>query len=213
MKHFIYSLLFIAALAIVGIPASSQAAVIQFTRSLGYGTPQRAEVMQLQQFLIDRGYLNSAVTGNYLSLTKKAVQAFQLDQGIETTGYFGPKTRTAANKILLATTRAAVAVQSVTPETVAGAAVIFSGSRIIRWQTSTYPGGVGVDINLLRKVSNSPTTFTLVRQIAKDTPNTGKKTWIPSAGETGNDLYIEVTCTNTYQFKQGCQAGKPFKVF
>jgi hypothetical protein len=84
------------------------------------------------------------------------------------------------------------------------ASAISVGTKMISWQTSNYPKDVGVNINLVRKISDSPKQFDLVRTLAIDTPNDGKETWVPQNGETSNDLYIEVTCSTSYQFNSGC---------
>src|SRR3989338_4233180 len=68
----------------------------------------------------------------------------------------------------------------------------------------TSPTDVGVNINLIRKISDSPNQFVIVRAITTDTPNDGQETWIPQDGENTSDLYVEVTCLNTYQFTAGC---------
>ncbi len=100
-----------------------------------------------------------------------------------------------------------VGVQSVTASSPQTAAAILAGtsSRTITWTTTTYPANAGVNINLLKKTTASPATYTLVRRLATDTPNTGTFTWTPKAGEVSADLYIEVTCSTTYTFTQGCQ--------
>ena len=87
-----------------------------------------------------------------------------------------------------------------------------SSQKTISWQTSGYPEGVGVNINLLRETSDSPKEFSLVRIIATDTPNDGQEIWTPQPNENDNDLYVEITCSKNYQFKQGCQSGMPIKV-
>lgn len=61
------------------------------------------QVTLLQTFLESKGFLKMPVgvaRGNFGGLTKRAVQAFQKNQGIPTTGYVGPKTRTAINAAL-----------------------------------------------------------------------------------------------------------------
>lgn len=83
----------------------------------------------------------------------------------------------------------------------------------INWQTSNYPVDAGVNINLVRKISDSPREFALVRTIETDTLNDGKESWVPQAGENLGDLYVEVTCSNDYQFKVGCSiSSEPIKI-
>jgi len=188
-----------------------------FNVSLGYGASQTNEIINLQNFLISQGLLHTSATGRYLSLTKKAVADFQSAHGISpVSGYFGPLTRAAANSVALASgtsePAATITVQSVTSETNESAAIL-SNVKTVRWQTSGYPNGVGVNINLLRKVSDSPKRFVLVRNLFTNVPNDNQKSWTPQDGETGSDLYIEVTCSTTYKFSGNCQLGsEPIKV-
>lgn len=219
MKKLIYSIVCVALILGVFTSVNAQnAASSTFNVSLGQNSTQSAEVLKLQQFLFDRGYLKVKPTGAFLGLTFSAVQAFQKDNGIETTGFFGPLSRAAANRIASGGTTsngpmATVVAQSVKAGVSNTAAAVFSNQKTITWQTNNYPQGVGVNINLLRKISDNPRTLVLVRRIATDTPNDNQENWIPQTGETSNDLYIEVTCSNTYQFKNGCSlSGEPMKV-
>lgn len=94
------------------------------------------------------------------------------------------------------------------------AAATLSNNKVVTWKTTGYPLDAGVNINLIRKTSDSPITYTLVRTIAQDTPNDGQEKWSLLEGEKSNDLYIEITCSNTYQYKQSCKisSGEPMKV-
>ena len=65
----------------------------KFERNLSFGTRGDKEVEKLQKFLLEKGYYSGPVTGNYLSLTLQAVKKFQKENGVEETGYLGPKTR------------------------------------------------------------------------------------------------------------------------
>lgn len=69
-----------------------------------------------------------------------------------------------------------------------------NNARLIAWRSSGYPAGLGVNVNLLRRTSADPQQFVLVRAIAAGTENDGELLWIPEAGESGSDLFIEVTC-------------------
>lgn len=53
------------------------------------------EVSELQAFLANSGYLNSAPTGYFGSMTKRAVASYQRDSGLYATGYVGQMTREA----------------------------------------------------------------------------------------------------------------------
>lgn len=70
-----------------------------FDTSLKYGA-KGDKVVELQEFLIEKGFLNSEPTGNFYSLTLKAVKAFQTAYDLPSTGYFGIMSRTKANEIL-----------------------------------------------------------------------------------------------------------------
>ncbi|MBI2030519.1 trypsin-like peptidase domain-containing protein [Candidatus Kaiserbacteria bacterium] len=87
----------IAALLLIA-PAAALASI---DTNLRYGARGEA-VTQLQQFLGVRGFLESEPTGNFYSLTLKAVKAYQSSQGIPATGFVGPLTRAAINQALAA---------------------------------------------------------------------------------------------------------------
>ncbi len=73
-----------------------------FNNNLYWGSSSKsADVMALQTFLRDQGLYTGPVTGNFLSLTYKAVKDFQAREGITpVSGYFGPITRRTANNII-----------------------------------------------------------------------------------------------------------------
>lgn len=98
---------------------------------------------------------------------------------------------------------ATVSLKSIANDTSSASAVL-AGTKIIAWQTKNYPNNIGVDINLIRKISDNPKQFEIVRNIAKDTLNDGVEVWSPKNDEYTKDLYVEVTCSGTYQFVDGC---------
>ena len=61
------------------------------------------EVSALQDFLQSRGYLNSEPTGFFGLLTQKAVMSFQTANGFSPTGYVGPLTKGAIQRITCGT--------------------------------------------------------------------------------------------------------------
>src|SRR3989344_8445863 len=79
--------------------------------------------------------------------------------------------------------------------------------QTIKWTSSDYPAGAGVNINLLRQVSSNPNKFEFVKTIKKDTPNDGKEIWTPSIGDTGDNLVIQVSCSSSFLFPDGCSSG------
>ena len=219
MKKILYMFVFSAVLVfgMVSFVQAEQASM--FNVSLGYKSTQKAEVIKLQEFLFTNKYLNVNPTGLYLSGTRKAVADFQKAKGIvPATGYFGPITRAAANSQLAFSVspsepQAKVITQSISDTNSAVAGVLLSNQKTIRWQTSNYPQNIGVDINLIRKNAGSTNSFSFVRSIVKNAPNDGEETWIPKAGETDSDMYIEVTCSSSYSFTNGCQlVGAPLKI-
>ena len=75
-----------------------------FDRDLFYGLRQDPQVTELQEFLTTQGVYSGPVTGNFFSLTLKAVKDFQPANLISSTGYFGPLTRAKTNSLLSAVT-------------------------------------------------------------------------------------------------------------
>ncbi len=71
-----------------------------FSKDLHYGMKGNSDVIQLQEFLTDQNLYTGPISGNFFSLTLKAVKAFQSAHGIRAAGYFGPLTRTQANILL-----------------------------------------------------------------------------------------------------------------
>ncbi|MBI2054809.1 MAG: peptidoglycan-binding protein [Candidatus Sungbacteria bacterium] len=72
-----------------------------FDHDLYYGLRSEAQVSELQEFLTEQGVYTGPITGNFFSLTLKAVKDFQTAKGISPiSGYFGPLTRAEANKLL-----------------------------------------------------------------------------------------------------------------
>ena len=72
-----------------------------FNRNLYYGLTHDTDVQALQQFLTTQGDYDGPISGNFFSLTKKAVVKFQQDNGIApASGYLGALTRAVINKML-----------------------------------------------------------------------------------------------------------------
>ncbi len=69
-------------------------------KNLSYGLQNDSQVKELQEFLIDQGYLTGEATGNYYSLTLSAVKKFQTANSLPSTGYFGSLSRQKVNDIL-----------------------------------------------------------------------------------------------------------------
>lgn len=87
----------IIALALFALPLVTHASI---DKNLYYGLKNDAQVVELQEFLIDNGYLSGSATGNFFSLTLKGVKKFQADNGLPSTGFVGTLTRAEINKRL-----------------------------------------------------------------------------------------------------------------
>lgn len=70
--------------------------------NLKYGAHGQ-EVTELQEFLISKGFLSGQATGNFFSLTQKAVIAYQTSISVPSTGFVGLLTRAKINEDLLST--------------------------------------------------------------------------------------------------------------
>jgi peptidoglycan hydrolase-like protein with peptidoglycan-binding domain len=72
-----------------------------FNNDLHYGMLKNEDVAALQEFLTTEGFYAGSIGGNYLSLTKNAIKAFQKNQNIvPNDGLLGQKTRQKINEIL-----------------------------------------------------------------------------------------------------------------
>lgn len=76
--------------------------------------------------------------------------------------------------------------------------------RAVSWRTENFPNGAFVNVNLLKKVSDSPIKYELVRQITQYGVNDGVEIWKIDKGDMGDKLYIEVTCAGSTRFTNGC---------
>lgn len=87
-------IIFIGLLALLPVITSAN-----IQNDLKYGS-KGAEVTELQEFLIDKGFLHSEATGNFYTLTKSAVMAYQTSENLPSTGFVGPLTRGKINAVL-----------------------------------------------------------------------------------------------------------------
>lgn len=84
------------------------ATTYNFTRFLGRGDTG-ADVTALQEILVTAGFLKSAPTGYFGSLTQKALLAYQVSRGLPGVGVLGPLTRSVIHKEAIPVSRPAVA--------------------------------------------------------------------------------------------------------
>lgn len=73
------------------------------------------------------------------------------------------------------------------------------------WTSENY-GPSTVEVALIRKVSDNPARYELVRVIAPVKSNTGNATWVPAQTDVGNGLSIEIGCALS---AQACTATSP----
>lgn len=86
----------VVSLLVFGTLSSAFASI---DKNLKYGQ-RDDEVTELQEFLIDKGFLTGQATGNFYALTRKAVVAYQSSIRLPATGFVGPMTRAEINKEL-----------------------------------------------------------------------------------------------------------------
>ncbi len=80
--------------------AHSAHAAELFNSELKYGMVKNIEVRHLQQFLTNESLYTAPVTGNFYTITQRAVKNFQKREQLLETGIFDDATRQRANEIL-----------------------------------------------------------------------------------------------------------------
>ncbi len=73
----------------------------------------------------------------------------------------------------------------------------------VDWISTNYVAPT-VSVNVIRKVSDNPARYELVRTVARATKNDGSAVWVPAAPDVGTSDLIQVGCTPT---SQACTAG------
>jgi len=103
-------ILFFLLSSLLFIPLAAEAS---FDINLYYGLRNNNDVKELQEFLIDKGFLTGvSATGNFLSLTLNAVKSYQTSAGISQTGYVGVLTRVAIKNERIAVLKSQIALIS-----------------------------------------------------------------------------------------------------
>lgn len=115
MKHSssIFLSFTVLALVTIAFPTSSRAAVscTILTADLGSGSSDTGSsqgVLALQRFLSASGHLSATPNGYFGPATLAGVRVFQSGQGISATGFVGPLTRTAIQRVSCSNTTTAV---------------------------------------------------------------------------------------------------------
>lgn len=189
----------VAMLVLVSVNSSAhaQSIVNKFNQNLYFGTVS-SDVEDFQIFLQGQGYFTSPVNGKFDKNTKEAVIRFQRAHVIPGTGNVGPLTRGIAN-IISASSLDRGSLAMINPLT---GNIEVGQTQNVNWTSDNY-GSSNVKINLIRKVSENPNRYELVRTIATSTMNDGVAVWVPAPTDMGKDLSIEVGCVGT---TQTCQA-------
>lgn len=157
--------LFIVFLSLFLVANSVKAESI-FTKDLYFGIQNDSEVIKLQEFLMDEGLYSGPITGNFFSLTLKAVKSFQERESISpVAGYFGPLTRTKANDIISKTVEASnnQAIQEV------GTAPEISKSNSIQDQINSLLQQISSLQQQLQQSTTQTTTNTQIPQFSNET--------------------------------------------
>jgi hypothetical protein len=74
--------------------------------------------------------------------------------------------------------------------------IALGNTQNVTWNSNDISSG-RVTVNVIRKVSDNPATYSLVRTVAISTENDGSATWVPSNKDLGGNLYVEIGCTKT----------------
>ena len=85
-------------------------------------------------------------------------------------------------------------------------AVDVNSVNIVTWRTENFPVNGKLNISLLKKTSENPDTYELVRTVAEYTQNDGSETWKAERSEIGEELYIQIGCAGTSRYENGCVA-------
>jgi hypothetical protein len=63
----------------------------------------------------------------------------------------------------------------------------------IGWTSKRYTPST-VSLNIIRKVSDNPARYKLVRTVTSATANDGSAVWVPAKIDVGTDTFVEVGC-------------------
>ena len=68
----------------------------------------------------------------------------------------------------------------------------------VNWTADNYAAPT-VSVNVIRKVSDNPARYELVRTVASAKSNNGSAVWVPAKTDAGTDVLIQVGCAVTSQ--------------
>ena len=84
-----------------------------------------------------------------------------------------------------------------------GKTVDVGGFEQVNWLSTNYTPST-VKVNLIRKVSDNPNRYEVVRSIASPTTNDGQAAWVPNVSDLGSPVSVEVGCNMSVN---SCTAG------
>lgn len=116
----------------------------EFTTTMRYGMRNNNEVVQLQQYLINKGYLKGTADGLFYRGTHNAVKNFQKENGLTPDGIVGKGTRVILNSGVIVSLPQTLTVLS--PN--GGENWAINSTHIISWNTNNTDPNVKVDIYL-----------------------------------------------------------------
>ncbi|MEK7646733.1 MAG: hypothetical protein AAB381_03525 [Patescibacteria group bacterium] len=68
----------------------------------------------------------------------------------------------------------------------------------IGWTSDKYTPAT-IAVNIIRKVSDNPARYELVRTVTSATENDGSAVWVPAKADVGANTFVEVGCTVSAQ--------------
>ena len=86
--------------------------------------------------------------------------------------------------------------EDVTPISNSVSQVALGNTQNVLWNSQSITSN-RVAVNIIRRVSDNPAKYELVRTVATSTANDGSATWVPSNKDLGDNLYIEIGCTES----------------
>ncbi|MBP6948742.1 MAG: copper resistance protein NlpE N-terminal domain-containing protein [Candidatus Pacebacteria bacterium] len=96
-KHKILAIIMAGGIALTGIYVSFAEENDELSFDLKFGQ-RGTQITKLQDFLIEKGYLNTNSTGYFGRMTANAVARYQKENNLDSVGRVGPLTRKAMNK-------------------------------------------------------------------------------------------------------------------
>jgi hypothetical protein len=117
-------------------------------------------------------------------------------------GFFFPRSNQGLSSTASTTVPASLSLIGPSGSTIADSAVTVGSPQYVTW-TSTNYAAPSVSVNIIRKVSDNPAQYELVRTVAKAMSNKGDALWIPLPSDAGENTFVQIDCALS---SQACQA-------